>query len=398
MAISTGHYGVLMGKLQAASRQQRRPLRAMMELTYRCNFACVHCYNSDAQKATQPAQEMTTQQVCEVIDQIKDIGCLILGFTGGEVFVRPDALEIFEYAARQGFQVIIYTNGFHIDEHVADALQLIMPNKVDISVHGWSRNTFEQIAQRRGSHDRVMRAIQLLVDRRVPVGLKSNLFELNADEIQAIKDFAVSIGAAHRLSTNFFGRNDGSPEPFQYQLSPERLEQVLGALNGRVDSDQALSEARTPLQEIVTKTSVPARLQAAAEPLFTCGVGTTGFVVNPFGEMKACLEFDEPRFKIADSSLSACWDMVVNFTDKANLTEEHECKACELKAYCDSCPASRYLATGSFFKCDMQARKRAELQQARAHSLDSRPRQHAVMSRDVESSDSSCGVCSKGCG
>ncbi len=409
MAILEGNYQHLVGGMQRLSRQHRIPLRAMFELTYRCNFACVHCYNSDAQKASKPSDEVTTAEACDIIDQLREFGCFILGFTGGEIFVRPDAMTIFRHAKRSGFQVIIYTNGYYINEQVADELAELAPNKVDISLHGMSRDVFEEITRRPGSRDRVYRAIDLLVARGVRVGLKSNLFADNREEMPQIRRFADSIGAFHRLSTEFFARNDGSPEPYRYQLAPEEVHAALQALfpQERSDAGNAAPLPRPMPDELVSDTlSSESEPGVKHAPMFTCGVGTTGVVVTPFGEMKPCLEFDRPVFKIAEHTLAGCWERIVCWADEMSHIpeEEWECVACDLRPYCNSCPASRYLATGSVAKCDPYARRKAEFTR---RLIEEPALQAAVAGPDdgfrpisnVSSEDchGGCGTCSKGC-
>ncbi len=406
MAIQTGDYHALVTNMQAQSSQQRLPLRAMFELTYRCNFACIHCYNSASQKASKSSEEVSTRDACLIIDQIRDLGCFVLGFTGGEVFVRPDAMEIFQYAKRSGFQVIIYTNGYYINESIADELAALAPNKVDISIHGKSAQVFERITQRPGSRDRVFRAIELLVERGVRVGLKSNLFADNADEMAAIKQFADSIGAFHRLSSEFFARNDRSPEPYRYQLEPEEVHRILEELYPKQQNGASQIVSRADGLDDDSVTQMPENhMPRSAAPLFHCGVGRSGLVVTPFGEVKPCLEFDQPTFSIKEYSLAGCWEKIVEFTDQVNATEDCECHTCELEPHCDSCPASRYLATGSVAKCDPYARRKAEFKRSRVGARDSAGVDRLmpgtafvpVFSSVVAESAGGCGSCAKSC-
>ncbi len=359
MAILTGNADLFRARLHQGSLKNRLPVRAMFELTYRCNFSCLHCYNSDAQKATRPAEELTTQEIFEIIDQIKEIGCYVLGFTGGEVFVRPEAMEIFHYAKRSGFQVLIYTNGYLIDERVADQLQELGPNKVDISIHGFTRGTFEKITQLPGSQERVFRAIDLLTQRGIPVGIKSNLFEFNKDELRQVKEFASSRGASYRWSPRFFARNDGSMDPYQYQLTEEKVSQVAEGLGQTPQINEGKEEA--PRKRAGW---------ARGEKLFSCGFGYTDLVINPFGEVKLCLELGEPRFKVKGSSLRASWQEAVDFVDREITAALEQREPCELRPYCDCCPVQAYLATGNFAACDPTERRRAEIRKKRLEEIE----------------------------
>src|SRR5713226_7891868 len=87
--------------------QHRVPIEAMFELTYGCNLRCVHCYNPTHRALP---QELTTAEVFSILDQLADMDVLILTFTGGELFVRPDVFDIFEQAKRLGFLLELISN------------------------------------------------------------------------------------------------------------------------------------------------------------------------------------------------------------------------------------------------------------------------------------------------
>ena len=68
-----------------AEQEAGRPLRAMIEIADRCNEVCVHCYQEQGLKG-----EMTTEQLESVIDQLAELGVLILTISGGEATLRKD--------------------------------------------------------------------------------------------------------------------------------------------------------------------------------------------------------------------------------------------------------------------------------------------------------------------
>ena len=84
------------------------PFIGQLELTYRCQFDCVHCYcKSSADKA----RELTTGRWKKILDELQKAGCRWIGFTGGDPFIRTDFPQIYSYAKKKGFIVTILTNG-----------------------------------------------------------------------------------------------------------------------------------------------------------------------------------------------------------------------------------------------------------------------------------------------
>ena len=93
------------------------PHSALFELTFVCNHACSFCYNCPTGE-----RELETEQVFEVLRKIADFGVLFLTFSGGEPLCRKDFFAIAAEARRLHFAIRVYTNGYLIDEAVAERL------------------------------------------------------------------------------------------------------------------------------------------------------------------------------------------------------------------------------------------------------------------------------------
>src|ERR1700685_2488334 len=93
------------------------PLAIHLDITYRCNERCVHCYLDHDDHG-----EMTTAEIKGVLDQLAQAGVFFLIFSGGEVFMRMDFFELVEYARSLMFSVKVKTNAFMIGDQEADRL------------------------------------------------------------------------------------------------------------------------------------------------------------------------------------------------------------------------------------------------------------------------------------
>ena len=93
------------------------PLSVHLDLTYRCNERCVHCYLDHEDHG-----EMNTAEIKELLDQLAEAGVFFLVFSGGEIFMRRDLFELIEYARSLMFCVKLKTNAFMIGEKEADRL------------------------------------------------------------------------------------------------------------------------------------------------------------------------------------------------------------------------------------------------------------------------------------
>ena len=99
------------------------PFKLDWELTYRCNLKCAHCY----QTGLSYGEELSTKKIYSILDELASLGCLYITFTGGEILLRKDFLDIAQYARKKNFALRLFTNGTLIDPGTADKIKDFAP-------------------------------------------------------------------------------------------------------------------------------------------------------------------------------------------------------------------------------------------------------------------------------
>ncbi len=65
---------------------KRIPLSGAVEVTRRCPLRCLHCYNNlPIRDSISERDELTYREHCRILDEISDVGCLWLLYTGGMI-------------------------------------------------------------------------------------------------------------------------------------------------------------------------------------------------------------------------------------------------------------------------------------------------------------------------
>jgi MoaA/NifB/PqqE/SkfB family radical SAM enzyme len=225
------------------------------------------CYTDCFNRPDKIRAELTIDQILRIMDELADAGCLELCLTGGEPLARPDFFDLYEHAIAKGFLVTLFSNGTLITDTVADRLAANPPHRIEISLHGLTEQSFEAITQGRSSYGRCMNAIRLLMERRVPLVLKTTAMTLNRQEILDIKQYVQRLGSVgYKLGEDIRPALDGSDVPFRFSLTPEEIEDLN-------HQDPQLSH------ETCQQQSVPAP---------ACRSGMRSFHIDAYGFLQLC--------------------------------------------------------------------------------------------------------------
>src|SRR5215831_6502357 len=120
----------LLTEVDSKARRLGIPLNAHLDITYRCNERCQHCYLDH-----EDAGEMSTQELKHVLHQLADAGTLFLTISGGEPLLRRDCFEILSYARKLSFNVKLKTNALLIGQKQAAQLCELGIEQIQISVY-----------------------------------------------------------------------------------------------------------------------------------------------------------------------------------------------------------------------------------------------------------------------
>src|SRR3954470_16560605 len=120
----------LMQQMGAKALRLGIPLGVQLDLTYRCNERCVHCYLDHDDHG-----EMTTAEIKDLLVQFAAAGVFFLTLSGGEILMRRDFFEILAHARSLLFSVKLKTNAVMIHEREADRIAELSPDSVQISVY-----------------------------------------------------------------------------------------------------------------------------------------------------------------------------------------------------------------------------------------------------------------------
>jgi len=341
-------------------QRERIPGSGALDLTYRCNFRCVHCYVGHLVAQT-PAEaaELQTEQILAMLSGAASAGCLMVLLSGGEPLLRPDFTDIYVGARRLGLLVTVFTNGSLLAPSHLEVFREYPPRMVEISVYGATAGTYERITGIPDAFERTMRNIDMLVDRGVRVGLKTMILRDNVHEVDAIRALARERGLRFRLDPLVTPRLDGDPAPLAQRVEP----QVAVGLELQEEERRAELAAYAHRQEVAARESG----RDPREKVHRCGAGIWSFHVDPQGVLRPCFMTRGIAYNAAREGFAAAWAQIVAAVDRVAGDTSGACLGCHDLYLCGYCPGLFVLETGSpsepaEYVCELGEQRRALLE------------------------------------
>src|ERR1700685_128341 len=331
-------YGQFSADLHERQAGQRVPIQVSIEVTRRCPLECLHCYNNLPMGDIEAKQrELTKEEHFRVLDELVEMGCFWILYTGGEIFARKDFLEIYTYAKQKGFLITLFTNGNIITEVIADYLVEWPPFAIEITLYGRTRETYEALTAVPGSYDRCLRGIRLLRERKLPLKLKTVATSINKHEVFAMKQFAEEeLGVDFKFDAQINPRIDCSQSPLAVRLTPEEVV----ALD--FHSPERASEYRRLAERDLNR---PPNL-SHSDTVYSCGGGINAFAINARGEMTICVVSQQDTYDVRLGSVKEGWEHFLLAVRNLKRTRLTKCIGCRIQALCGMCPASGEMENG----------------------------------------------------
>jgi AdoMet-dependent heme synthase len=302
------------------------PFSLHLDVTYRCNERCVHCYLDHDDHG-----EMTTNEIKRVLDQAASAGTLILTLSGGEPFLRKDFFEILAYARSLMFSVKIKTNGLLIGVEQARRLRELHVGEVQISIYSHRAEVHDGITKVRGSLERSLNAIRFLRSQGLTTVIACPLMRANISDYPQVQALAAELGVAFTMDPTITPKIDGDHSIVQHRLARPEIEHVFqdSSLVGDV---REFCKPAGPITEDLLE-SVP------------CSAGHTSVYVSPYGEVFPCVQFPVNCGNIREQALSQIWyhSEQMNRVRSIRVKDLHTCSGCDHLSGCTRCPGLAYM-------------------------------------------------------
>ncbi|AZR74542.1 hypothetical protein BBF96_14795 [Anoxybacter fermentans] len=360
----------------------RAPLAIDFDLTLKCNLNCLHC-NVTGGKSLD--NEMTTEQVMDVLDQLYNAGVYNIALTGGELLCRKDWRDLVLHAATdKEWKIVINTNGILWNPEDIDFIELLKEKvNISISLDGYDPKSYGILRKKRDGQpaynefNRIIKNVEHMLSKSINVHINYTLTKLTLSNFFKTLDFLIKdLGVNGVLGIKFFPYGRGKINYDNLELSYGEWKNFLKEAT-ILKKDKKYKkfiisvtcpwEMYLPLLELGYSLNEIEYIWNYISPLrnknyskyrdLGCNAGITSCAISPDGMLTPCGSVSAriPELfcgNILESSLEQVWRESKVLKKLRNLKlkdiNNGECVKCDLKKICGGgCRARAFVINGS---------------------------------------------------
>jgi radical SAM protein len=341
----------------------RTPFIVIWETTRACALACVHC-RADAIARRDP-RELTTEEGCGLIDQIRALGTPppLFVLTGGDPMRRPDLARLVRHAAEAGLTVALTPSGTAAATHRRLAeLKDAGLSRIAVSVDGPDPESHDAFRRVRGSYDWTKRIIDSAIALDLPLQINSTVSRITLPHLRAMADWVSALPVT--LWAVFFLVQTGRGASLD-QITADEAEEVLQFLYDlSLSAPFGIKTTEAPHYQRVVQQREAARA-ALGLPAFSIerrrqlragrSVGDgNGFVfVDHVGNICPSGFLPIARGNVRQDALAAVYRDDALFRQLRDADAlDGRCGACEFRRVCGGSRSRGYASTGAVLASD----------------------------------------------
>jgi len=322
----------------------RLPLEGSIDLTYRCNDNCRHCWLRISPNAKEKKEELSFEEIKGIVNEAKAMGCRRWSISGGEPMLRPDFPEIFDYLTGNSNSYSINTNGTLITPKIA---KLMARKGVKMVVlYGATKDVHDHITRHPGSFEATMQGFAYLKEAQAGFMVQLIPMKDNYHQFKDMVHLAESLSPHWRIGAPWLYLSaDGDAEKNKEIRSQRLSAQDVVELDKPDLSYEEWFENEHFNQHCHLEES---------DYLFSSCIATRrDFHIDPYGNMSFCCFLKDTAFRydLRKGNFQDCWDNFIPYlADKVKVNQEYNenCGSCKLRKDCRWCPVYGYLEHRNF--------------------------------------------------
>jgi len=322
----------------------RLPLDGRLDLTYRCNNRCRHCWLWLPPDAPQAQEELSFDEIRRVVDEARRLGCQAWGISGGEPLLRPDFAEIFDYITHKSVHYRLNTNGTLITPAIARLLT--RPGHKMVALYGATAEVHDGVTRTPGSFDAAMRGFAYLREAGAAFTVQLVPMQASYHQFDEMVALAASQSPRYRVGAPWLWLSACGSQARNREIARQRLDPAAVIALDKPNPVTGLRDA-SPAAPCPGSAPNDDRLFAA------CIAARRDFHIDPYGGMSFCCFIKDPalRYDLRQGNVREAWEeFIPSLADAVHGGQEYldNCGSCDLRQDCRWCAVYGYLEHGRY--------------------------------------------------
>ncbi len=342
-----------------APQRYTAPLFVVWNITQACNLSCQHCYQDAQHKPT--ADELSTAEKLDVIDQLADEFVPFLAFAGGEPLVSKDFYQVLAHCRKRGIHVTVATNGTLLAPERCARLKEEGVKYIEVSIDSTDPQEHDRFRGMEGAWARSIQGIRNAVAAGIRTGMAACFTRETAHKLDDFIRLAEDLGCHTFSHFNFIPVGRGR-EMMERDLTPSQRELLLERLTYHLQNSKLTVISTSPAfgracivygpEEGLFATGHAGRGQGKKTMVLSryvggCGSGRCYCAIQPNGAVTPCVYISDievgnlRRNRFTEIWNNPLFDRLCDREDRGD-----HCAVCDYRQYCGGCRARAYAYTG----------------------------------------------------
>lgn len=308
------------------ARNNNLLLSLFLELSYKCNENCIHCFNHKDMNE----YEINITNIKKIIDDAYKLGLFSVTLSGGECTITNDFIKIAQYIKQKRISLSIFTNGqsLYDNDVLFEQIVNLHPYKIGISLYSMIPEIHDCITRVKGSHAKTISVINKLKERNISIELKCFLCKYNIDTCDDVIKFAEANNLDISIDEHFF-------------------------YNPKNKNDDVKASLEQIYNFVCRNSSGKYYLPDINPNNILCRAGHTILSINPKLDVFICNSYEHSIGNLNEKSLNDIWndknsESFLNIWKCARVKNLKECNKNDYCHYCRYCAGFAYRENSHF--------------------------------------------------
>jgi len=304
---------------------------SQIDLTSHCNFTCRHCFYPPERIPV----SLDTGLVFDVLDQLAEMGTLIVTFSGGEPLLHKDFGKILLKARRNDFIITIQSNAFLVDERVTEYLREANVCTFQTSLYSMKPDDHDRITGLPGSLKKTLQGIELVGQSSIPICVGCHVMKSNRHSYMSVLEWSAKRGVRCMVDFFMMARSNFCTENLGESLNMKDTEEVTREMlqyeNKYVEFGKSIKKASIDINSFRNK------------PI--CDAGKSMLYISSDGDCYPCAGFVGYNVgNVRQLPVKDIWNNSDMLSRLRSVTwnDFPECLECEAFQYCSMCFARNF--------------------------------------------------------